>query len=59
MKKVRDYYEGERKKEEQAGDKARRDKCLKLRREINRDIVRAERQELIRCGVYRGRPVGY
>ena len=55
MKRVRDYYEGERKKEEQAADRARREKCLKLRKEINRDLVRAEREELIRRGVYRGR----
>jgi hypothetical protein len=55
MKRVRDYYEGERKKEEQAADKARRQKCLKLLKEINRDLVRAEREELIRRGVYRGR----
>jgi len=55
MKRVRDYYEGEHKKEEQAADKARREKCLKLRKEINRDMVRAEREELIRRGVYRGK----
>jgi hypothetical protein len=55
IKRVRDYYEVERKKEEQAADKARREKCLKLRKEINRDLVRAEREELIRRGVYRGR----
>jgi|SRR6516225_9697174 hypothetical protein len=60
MKEVRDYYEGERKKEEQAADKVRREKCLRLRKEINRDIVRTEREELIRRGVYRGRvTVGY
>ena len=55
MKRVRDYYEGEPKKEEQAADKARCEKCLKLRKEINRDMVRAELEELIRRGVYRGR----
>ena len=48
---MRDYYEVERKKEEQAADKARREKCLKLQKEINRDMVRAEREELIRRGV--------
>ena len=55
MKKARGYYEAEHTKEEQVADKARREKCLKLRKEINRDIVRAEREELIRRGVYGGR----
>jgi hypothetical protein len=55
MKKARDHYEAEHKKEEQAADRARRQKCLKLRKEINRDLVRAEREELIRRGIYKGR----
>jgi len=52
---VQNYYLGEREKEEQAADRRRREKCLKLRKEINRDMVRAEREELIRRAVYRGR----
>jgi hypothetical protein len=55
LKKVRDYYAQEHAKEDAAADKARREKCLRLGKEIFRDSARAERRLLLARGVYRGR----
>ena len=52
---VQNYYLGEREKEEQARDRARREKCACVSKEISRAAARAERNELARRGVYRGR----
>jgi hypothetical protein len=59
---IQNYYLSEREKEAQADDKSRREKCARLGKEINRAAARAEREELIRRGVYRGRAnrgIGY
>jgi hypothetical protein len=53
---MQNYCLSEREKEAQAGDKFRREKCASIGKEINRAAARAEREELIRRGVYRGRP---
>jgi hypothetical protein len=49
---IRNWYLEELEKEEQ--DKQRRKKLRELTERINRDMVRAEREGLIRRGVYGG-----
>lgn len=44
LKRVQDYYAQEHAREEVAADKARREKCLRLGKEIYRDAARAERR---------------
>jgi hypothetical protein len=52
---IQNYYLSEREREAQAGDKSRRERCVRISKEINRAAARAEREELIRRGMYRGR----
>jgi hypothetical protein len=51
---IRNWYLEELEKEERGRDKQRREKLRELTERINRDMVRAEREGLIRRGVYRG-----
>ena len=53
--KVKAYYEQEHAKEEKAADKARLERLKKATDAINKDNARAERAELLRRGVVRGR----
>jgi hypothetical protein len=53
---IQNHYLSEREKEAQAGDKSRREKCARIGTELNRAAARDEREELIRRGMYRGRP---
>jgi hypothetical protein len=55
LKKIQNYYAQEHAKEEAAADRARRERCLRLGKEIFRDAARAERMLLLARGVYRGR----
>src|SRR5262249_29686346 len=55
LRKVQDHYAQEHAKEEAAADKTRREKCLRLGKEIYRDAARAERRVLLARGVYRAR----
>jgi hypothetical protein len=52
---IQAYYRTEREKELAAEDKARREKAMQLLKEINTDIAKFERAELMRRGVVRGR----
>jgi hypothetical protein len=52
---IQTYYRIEREKELAAEDKARREKSRQLLKEINGDMAKLERTELMRRGVVRGR----
>jgi hypothetical protein len=52
---IQTYYRTEREKELAAEDKARRERAKQLLKEINTDIAKFERAELMRRGVVRGR----
>jgi hypothetical protein len=55
LKCVQEYYAQEHAKEEAAADKVRRERYVRLGKEIYRDAARAERRLLLARGVYRGR----
>lgn len=54
MKKVRDYYESEHRKEEQAADKRRLARLKQIIAEVNADICRTERERFAARGLIRG-----
>ena len=55
LKRVQAFYESEHQKEEQAADRARLARLKKATDAINKDNTRAERAELTRRGLVRGR----
>ena len=52
---LQNYYKTELAKEQAAEDKKRREKLVSIKREINADVCRTERETLARRGQIRGR----